>query len=174
MDEVKPLIEAALFASGKPLSVEDLARTCRSGSMGLIRRFVEELSGEYEKRDSGLVIKKTDDGYLMHVKPDLENRIIHLVPETDMPAPILKTLALIAYDQPVKQSDIVKQRGNKSYAYIKFLRQRNLVEGKKEGRTRILTVTSKFKDYFHIEDLNKFIEKKGGEGLNKFIGGGND
>lgn len=160
MNELKPLIEAALFASGRALNVEELAKTCGSGNIGLIRRSVEELSEEYLGRNSGLVINRTDDGYLMQVKNDLEKRVIHLVPETDIPAPVLKTLALIAYEQPVKQSDIVKERGNKVYSYIKFLRQQGLVEGRREGRTRILSVTPKFRDYFHIEDLKGFLENK--------------
>jgi segregation and condensation protein B len=160
MEDIKPLIEAALFSAGRPLSLEDIARVCGSGNMGLIRKSADELVDEYAGRASGLVIKKTDDGYIMGVKPELEGRIIHLVPETEIPAPILKTLALIAYEQPVRQSKIIKERGNKAYAYIKFLKQQNLVESHKEGRSRILSVTPKFREYFHVEELNKLIEKQ--------------
>lgn len=164
MEDIKPLIEAALFSAGRPLSLEDIARVCGSGNMGLIRKTVEELAAEYGGRAAGLVIKRTDDGYLMGVRPEYEDRIIHLVPETEIPAPILKTLALIAYEQPVRQSKIIKERGNKAYAYIKFLRQQNLVESKREGRSRILSVTPKFRDYFHVEELKKLIEKPDAEG----------
>jgi segregation and condensation protein B len=159
MNDLKSLIEAALFASGRALDVEELAKTCGSGNVGLIRRSVEELSREYEDRNSGLFIRMTEDGYLMQVRPELEGKNNHLVPETDIPAPILKTLALIAYEQPVKQSKIVKERGNKVYSYIKFLRQQGLVEGKRDGRTRILSVTPKFRDYFHVDDLKGLLEK---------------
>ena len=38
MDEVKALIEAALFSAGRMLRVEDLARVCVSGNLGQIRR----------------------------------------------------------------------------------------------------------------------------------------
>jgi segregation and condensation protein B len=160
MDDIKALIEAALFSAGRPLSVEDLARVCGSGNIGQIRRSVDELVEEYGGRSGGLLIKKTDDGYVMGVRSELEDKVMHLVPDTEIPAPVLKTLALIAYEQPIKQSTVIKERGNKAYAYIKFLRQQGLIEARKEGRSRFLSVTPKFKEYFHIEELKKFIEKK--------------
>lgn len=163
-DEIKPLIEAALFSAGRPLSIEELARVCGSGNIGLIRRVVEELIIEYNGRITGLMVKKSDSGYVMCVKPELEDKVSYLVPETEIPAPILKTLALIAYEQPVKQSKIIKERGSKAYSYIKFLRQQGFIEAKREGRTRILSVTPKFKEYFRIEELNNLIEKKTSEG----------
>jgi len=159
MNEIKSLIEAALFVSGRPLNVGELAKTCRSGNLGLIHSYVEELSKEYENRNSGIVIQKTEEGYIMRVKRDLEERLMHLIPETDIPPPILKTLALIAYEQPIKQSEVVKERGNRAYSYIRFLRERGLVEGKKCGRTRVLTVTPKFRDYFRIEDMKNLVKK---------------
>jgi len=159
MNEIKPLIEAALFVSGRPLNIEELAKICGSGNLGLIHSCVEELSKGYENRNSGVVIQKTEEGYIMRVKRDLEGKIMHLIPETEIPSPILKTLALIAYEQPIKQSEIVKERGNRAYRYIRFLRERGLIEGKKCGRTRVLTVTPKFRDYFRIEDLKEFVKK---------------
>jgi segregation and condensation protein B len=163
MDDSKALIEAALFSAGRPLSVEDLARVCGSGNIGFVRRSVDELVEEYGARTGGLLIKKTDDGYVMGVRAELEAKVMHLVPDTEIPAPVLKTLALIAYEQPIKQSTVIKERGNKAYAYIKFLRQQGLIEARKEGRSRFLSVTPKFKEYFHIEELKKFIEKKDDE-----------
>jgi segregation and condensation protein B len=160
MDEVKALIEAALFSAGRLLRVEDLARVCVSGNLGQIRRSADELVEEYATRGGGILIKRTDEGYVMGVRTELEDKVMHLVPDTEIPAPVLKTLALIAYEQPIKQSTVIKERGNKAYAYIKFLRQQGLIEARKEGRSRFLSVTPKFKEYFHIEDLKKFVEKK--------------
>jgi segregation and condensation protein B len=160
MDEVKVLIEAALFSAGRLLRVEDLARVCVSGNLGQIRRSADELVEEYAARGGGVLIKKTDEGYVMGVRVELEDKVMHLVPDTEIPAPVLKTLALIAYEQPIKQSTVIKERGNKAYAYIKFLRQQGLIEARKEGRSRFLSVTPKFKEYFHVEDLKRFVEKK--------------
>ncbi len=168
MDETKQIIEAALFAAGRALSLEDLARTCGSGSMGLVRKKVEELAKEYANRDSAVRITNSEEGYLMQLMQGVEKKIIHLVPETEIPTPILRTLAVIAYEQPIKQSELVNERGNKTYAYIRFLKDKGLIESQREGRTKILTVTTKFKTYFHIVDLKSLVKKEKSKTISEY------
>ncbi|RLI95347.1 MAG: SMC-Scp complex subunit ScpB [Candidatus Altiarchaeales archaeon] len=157
--EIKELIEAALFASGRSMSIEELAKICGSGNLGVVRRCADELVNEYRERKSGIEIQKDGSSYIMKVRNDLEGCVIHLIPETEIPAPILKTLALIAYEQPIKQSDLARERGNRIYEYVRFLVKMGLVERKRCGRTRILTVTPKFREYFQIKDMDEFIER---------------
>ncbi len=83
---------------------------------------------------------------------------MHLAPEADIPPAMLKTLAIIAYKQPVTQSKLVKERGNRIYAYVKKLREHELIEAKKKGRTKILTVTPKFREYFQIQDVKNSVK----------------
>jgi segregation and condensation protein B len=66
-----------------------------------------------------------------------------------------ETLAVIAYKQPVKQSLIVKIRGNKSYEHIKHFIEIGLVRGKKSGRTKELTLSEDFYDYFNLQKKGK-------------------
>ncbi|HDI72783.1 MAG TPA: SMC-Scp complex subunit ScpB, partial [Candidatus Altiarchaeales archaeon] len=61
---------------------------------------------------------------------------------------------------PIKQSKVVKERGNRAYRYIRKLIEQELIEGKKSGRTRILTTTSKFRDYFQIQDLRELVKEE--------------
>jgi len=162
LEEIKTLIEAALFASGRQLSIEELAKICGSGNIGVVRRSADQLLKKYEDRNSAIEIQKIDNKYVMRVRKEFEGKVMHLIPETEIPAPVLKTLAFIAYEQPIKQSDLVRERGNNVYKYIRFLRRQGFVEAKRAGRTRILTVTSKFKEYFQIKDtrdLKKFIKE---------------
>jgi len=162
MEEIKALIEAALFASGRQLSIEEIAKICGSGNIGLVRRSADELIEEYDERNSAIEIQKVDNKYVMRVRKEFEGKVMHLIPETEIPAPVLKTLALIAYEQPIKQSDLVKERGNNVYKYVRFLRRQGFVESKRSGRTRVLSVTPKFKEYFQIKDtkdLKKFIKE---------------
>ncbi|RLI94340.1 MAG: hypothetical protein DRO90_02190, partial [Candidatus Altiarchaeales archaeon] len=49
--------------------------------------------------------------------------------------------------------------GNRIYEYVRFLVKMGLVERKRCGRTRILTVTPKFREYFQIKDMDEFIER---------------
>ncbi len=152
-EEDKKLLEAALFVSGKILTLEDMARLCTSGNIGAIRKIMEELQKEYETKESGIEIYESNGAYGMRVKREYEDKVLHLIPDTDMPPAVLKTLALIAYTQPIKQSEVIKLRGNGAYRYIQKLKDIELIETHKSSRTKIITVTNKFKEYFHIQEV---------------------
>jgi segregation and condensation protein B len=76
-----------------------------------------------------------------------------------MPKAMLKALALIAYEQPIKQSYVVKIRGNRVYDYMRKLEDLGLIERKAEGHTKILTTTAKFRQYFKINDEKELVKK---------------
>jgi segregation and condensation protein B len=157
-DELKPLIEAALYVSGKTVSLEDLAKICSSGNIGAVRLAAEELAADYLARNLGLEIEQSDKGFEMKVRKEYESKVMHLVPEADMPGAVLRVLALIASHQPIKQSDVIKLRGNGAYKYIKRLKEEELIESKKSSRTALLTTTPKFKEYFHILDMKELVQ----------------
>ena len=61
-----------------------------------------------------------------------------------------ETLAIIAYKQPVKQSVVIKIRGNKAYQHIKNFTDIGFLNSKKLGHTKELTLSEEFDRYFHI------------------------
>ena len=61
-----------------------------------------------------------------------------------------ETLAIIAYKQPIKQSVIIKIRGNKAYDHIKKFADLGLIKKKKVGHTYELSLSDDFYDYFNI------------------------
>ncbi len=162
----KSMIEAALFVSGKALAIDELGVICNSGNLGGIRRDVQELIEEYEGRDSGIRICSTSGGYVMGARGDLEEKVMYLAPASDIPPAMLKILALIAYEQPIKQSDLVKERGNRVYNYLRELKAKDLIERKRSGRTFILETTPKFRRYFGIEDVKMLLEDGGSYSFN--------
>ena len=90
-----------------------------------------------------------------------------------------ETLAVIAYKQPVKQSIIIKIRGNKAYDHIKNFISIGLVHAKKIGHTKELKLSDDFFDYFHLQNsgdgiLHRSEDFEQGEdssGLSKKDGG---
>ena len=68
-----------------------------------------------------------------------------------------RTLAIIIAKQPVKQSTVVKIQGNKAYDYLRALEKRGLIKTEKFGRTRIISLTKNFEEYFgkSIEEIRK-------------------
>ncbi len=162
------MIEAALFAAGRTLSLKELAEL--SGlSEDDACALAEELSREYSSRSSGLEIRSFGDGdgtegggesggaigsrsvrgYAMQVRSVLTPQIISIAPK-EIEAPLIRTLAIIAYKQPIRQSDLVEIRGNKSYAHVKELERMGLISAVRQGRTKVITTTRAFSEYFGL------------------------
>ena len=144
----KRILEAALFMSSQPLSVNALTKILAVDSSAVTLKVLEDLVGEFNSRDDALEIISVNDRYLMRVRQDLADRVSHLAVSPELSKAVLKTLGLVAVKQPVKQSVVVKIVGNKAYDYIKELRETGLVHSEKAGNTRLLTTTRKFEDYF--------------------------
>jgi segregation and condensation protein B len=145
----KKLAEAALFMATRPLGLDELGKIMGMNSLGFVKQVVEELQREYEGR--GMEIVNTPDGWVMQAKQQLLPKIAHLTPYHDLSEGTKKTLALVVYKEPLKQSDIIKTQGNKAYSYIKDLVKKGLIKTEKDGRTKILHLTPEFERYFGEE-----------------------
>lgn len=152
----KGLIEAALFAAGKALTLKDLARLS-----GLpedeVQALAEQLINDYAVRQSGLEIRSFDDKYVMQVRAFLAKEVVSIAPR-EIDTPLIRTLAIIAHKQPIKQSDLAEVRGNKSYSHVKELERMGLISTKKFGRTKVLATTQGFAEYFGLgSDSPEFV-----------------
>ncbi len=149
MNEKTRIIEAALFMSDKPLNLDYLGKTSGVNSLGNVREILEGLQKDYDKR--GMEVIKTPHGWVMQVKQDLLDKVAHLTPYYDLSEGCKRTLAIVAYMEPVKQSEIIRIQGNKAYSYIKSLTKKELVKTEKTGHTKILKLTAEFERYFGEE-----------------------
>lgn len=157
---LKGLVEASLFVSGNNLSAEKIAKVVGEEDVKAVREAAEDLVKEYKLRDGGVEIFKSGRQYGMRVKTQYEDTVTSLIPETEMPKAMLRTLALIAYEQPIKQSYLVKIRGNRVYHYLKLLEEAGFVERKDEGHTKIVSTGPKFSKYFKINDAKELVKKQ--------------
>jgi len=141
-------VEAILFTTGRFMSVEEIAKVCGIGSIGYVKELLEALQKAYEQRDTALQILCQDNTYKLNIKKDYGYLANKLVSDSELDSPTTKTLAVIAYKQPVLQHEIIKIRGNKAYDHIKLLREQNLITTEKAGRSRLIKLTPHFYDYF--------------------------
>jgi segregation and condensation protein B len=72
----------------------------------------------------------------------------------EIPNKVLKTAALIAYHQPIKQSELQEMFGSKVYDHVKVLNDLGLIKKREKGRTIVLTTTKQFSEYFGIDTTN--------------------
>jgi len=163
----RALLEAALFVSDKPLSLEKLSKILGVGSEEEVKKILLRIQTEMKTDDRGIELVETPEGYELRVKPEYRDKVVRLAPFADLSDGMMRTLAIVAVKQPVKQSLIVKYQGNKTYGYIVGLEQKGLVKTERFGRTKLITTTPDFENYFgkNAEEIKKAlaeskIEKK--------------
>jgi len=113
------VVEAALFSAGRPLRVSEIAHVTDI-SAETVRKAVKSLIEEYGSRETAMEIAKVGPKYVMQLKDDYAQPA-ELLAKTEVPKQYLKTAALIAYHQPIKQSDLVELIGSKGYEHVREL-----------------------------------------------------
>lgn len=146
----KRIIEAALFMSSKPLEINDLARISGIGAVGFVESLIKQLQEEYDRNGSALQIYFENGKYIMRVKSDYEKAVSGLAKESEISKGALKTLAVIAKNDGMKQSKIVEMLGTTVYDHVKELVEKEFITAEKQGRTRVLKITNRFKEYFSV------------------------
>jgi segregation and condensation protein B len=158
----KRLLEAALFMSSEPMGIESLSKIAGVNSLGYLKGTLLELRDDYSERGINLV--ETPRGWSFQVHREHLDKVAGLTPYADIPEGQKRTLALIAYKEPVTQSEVIRIQGNKTYAYIRSLMSRGLVRAERQGRTKVLSLTQEFERYFGAEKeriREQLIEKLG-------------
>ena len=152
-------IEAALFLSARYLSLKDLVLLTDINPL-MLKELIEKLIEKYNKEDSAIEIISRENMWKMDVGQEYAPMINKLATGTsEFTKAEQETLAVIAYKQPVKQSVVIKIRGNKAYDHIKKFTDLRLIIAKKVGHTKELKLSDDFFDYFHLQDKGKeFIE----------------
>ncbi|MCD6094233.1 MAG: SMC-Scp complex subunit ScpB [Candidatus Omnitrophica bacterium] len=159
-EEAKRIIEAALFASPKPLLIEGLNKVLRLGNKA-IREIIEELKNEYAKERRSFQIVEIAQGFQICTLPLYApwlKRIARREREEKLSAAALETLSIIAYRQPVTRADIEVIRGVEVGGILRLLTEKKLIRiaGRKEtlGRPLIYRTTSHFLQYFGLRSLS--------------------
>ncbi len=157
----KALVEAALFVSEKPLSLEKLL-SIATISEDEVKQIILKLKEELEKKDRAIDLVETPEGYELRLKPEYRDAVAGLAPFSDLSHGMMRTLAIVAVKQPIKQSLIVKYQGNKTYGYVVNLENKGLIKTEKSGRTKLITTTEGFEKYFgkSASEMKKFLKEK--------------
>jgi segregation and condensation protein B len=160
---VKNVIEAALLAAGRPLSVEELlalfeerSRPEKADVTGALATLMEEY------RDRGIELRKVASGYRVQIRPSMGAEVSRLWQERPQrySRALLETLALIAYRQPITRGEIEDVRGVQvNPNIIRTLLDRSWIRvvGHRDvpGHPELLATTREFLDYFGLATLDE-------------------
>ncbi len=157
-------IEAVLFLAARYLTTDDIVMFTGVNPL-TVKELMQEIKKRYDREGSGLTLLKQElqgqELWKMDVKQEFHSLINKIATgESEFTKAEQETLAIIAYKKPIKQSVVVKIRGNKAYDHIKHFIECGLLKSKRAGRTYELNVSDRFFDYFNLDKENKEIEKK--------------
>lgn len=160
---LKSAIEALLFSSEKPLSLEQL-RNALGSNLGSdeIRSLIEELKAEYESSQRGMRISEIAGGFQMVTSFVFAPFLKKLYKERRverLSKPALETLAIIAYKQPLTKQEIESLRSVNVDGVMKNLLEKDLIRisGRKKtpGRPYVFGTTRRFLEYFGLKSLEE-------------------
>ncbi len=159
------VVEAALYSAGKALAVEEVA-----GTTGLppdaVRAALAALAKAYDERGSALEVARIGDKWAMQIRSEYVEKAQTFAPP-EIPKDLLKTAALIAYHQPVRQSDLVRMVGGKGYEHVRSLTGLNLVTARPVGQTLELRTSPSFPEFFGLpttdrEEMKRILASRAG------------
>ena len=151
----KRLVESVLFSASKPVSISEINEATNL-SRNQIKTTIEELIEDYNiirKNETSMEVVKAGDKYAMQVKKQYADQSV-IISKPEIESNLLKTLTLIAFHQPVKQSNLRRMIGEKAYEQVDELIGLKLIHTKKHGSTEMLTTTKLFPEYFGIESTD--------------------
>ncbi len=148
--DYKKTVEAALFVSGRAMDLDEIAGIVGIGSVGHVKRLLDELVEDYQKKDSALVISKLGDKYALGVRNEYAEKVNSLAGSPDISRSSLRILAYISKNEPVMQNAVVKAFGSSTYEHVKELLEKEFIRTMKVGRTKRIETTNKFREYFSL------------------------
>lgn len=158
-DDLKPILEALIFASPDPLTPAALFELLDETPREAIEEGLAALQAEYDERD-GLQMVQVAGGYQICTRPDLHEwvrRLFHQHSKQRLSVQALETLAVIAYKQPITTAEIAEIRGVNASGVVGTLLDRHLVKvvGRKQvvGRPFLYATTMEFLNQFGLSDL---------------------
>jgi segregation and condensation protein B len=159
MNELRAAIEAVLFVSNEPVTVDALADALASNAEAV----TVELSAMKKSLDDnpgGFALEQTAGGWRFATRPEHEEilkKYFAKKGEGRLSIAALETLAIIAYRQPVTAPEVSDIRGVNSTGVLRTLLERHLIRvaGRKAvvGSPFLYKTTREFLIHFGLNDI---------------------
>ncbi|MZP28177.1 SMC-Scp complex subunit ScpB [Heliobacterium undosum] len=152
------VIEALLFVSSDPLSIETIAEATGFAAEE-VRELLAGLKAEYDGQERGWQLEEVAGGFRLSTRAEFAPYIERLLrtPQQGLSNAALETLSIIAYHQPVTRAEIEQIRGVKADRSLATLLGKGLIQevGRKEalGRPILYGTTDSFLRHFGLRSL---------------------
>jgi len=157
-ERLKAILESLLFAAGEPVSLARLAAVLDNVPKEAIRKALNEMALAYAG-GRGITLEQVAGGYQLRTPKEhaLYVRKLLAAKPPRLTRPLLETLAIVAYRQPITRPEIEQLRGVDTGGVLETLLERRLIKiaGRKEapGRPLVYATTPEFLEAFSLKDL---------------------
>jgi segregation and condensation protein B len=155
-------VEAVLFLSREPISSRRLAQFADLREGTRVGKLIQQLNNEYTACSCAFCVVEVAGGFQLRTRPQFAKWLFRLqeVPlEVRLSSPVMETLAVIAYRQPILRAEIESIRGVQCGEMVRQLLERDLVRivGKSEelGRPFFYGTTQRFLQLFGLKDIGE-------------------
>ena len=149
--EMLAKVEAALYAAGRPISVEDIARVAGTSSerkaAAIAREIARSVNGALQAVE---VVEYSGPRFAMQLKAKYTQTARKFATRPLLSRSALRTLSFIAFFQPITSSDLVLRRSSTVYQHLKELEAVGFIVGERQGRSRAYKTTARFAEYFGL------------------------
>ncbi len=150
--ELTTILEAIVFGAGRSMSTSELSELVGRKNDEVENSLIMLKNTIKRRKDSALQLTNVSGRWILEVRSGLSPYL----PESfkaDIPQRLLPAAALIAYHQPMSQSQLVDMLGQRAYDHVRDLSQRGLIDRRRDGLTRRLTTTRRFAEYFGCPEV---------------------
>lgn len=159
-DSLKPILEAIIFASEPPVSIDRIMNVLEGERRDEVKAVLKEMLEEFKNPQRGIFLEEVAGGYQFRTRPEFASwlkKLFKIGPQR-LSKPSMETLAMIAYKQPITRMEIEELRGVDTGGVLKTLMDRNLIKviGRKDvpGRPQVYGTTKEFLEVFDLKDLS--------------------
>lgn len=160
-DRLKSILESLLFAADSPVTVARIREIVGEVDRKEIVALLEELQSEFEAAGRGFRVVEVAGAYQMRTPKENAEWVKNLYQgrPARMSRPLLETLAIIAYKQPITRAEVEAIRGVDVDGVLATLQERRLVRivARKDvpGRPFLYGTTQEFLQLFNLKDLSQ-------------------
>ena len=158
-ERLKSILASLLFAAGEPVSIARLAAVFDDVPRPTVQKALGEMAAQYAAENRRIVIDEVAGGYQMRTPKDHAGYVRKLLAARPprLSRPLMETVAIIAYRQPITRPEIEQLRGVDTGGVLETLLEKRLVKiaGRKDapGRPMVYETTDEFLELFGLKDL---------------------
>ena len=158
-ERLKAILESLLFAASEPVALAQLVTVLETVARDDVKTALGEMAVAYTASARGIVLEEVAGGYQLRTPKEHASYVRKLLAAKPprLSRPLLETVAIVAYRQPITRPEIEQLRGVDCGGVLDTLVERRLIKiaGRKEapGRPIMYTTTTDFLELFGLKDL---------------------